>query len=96
MNCWKRAKCAGPAAVGKICIATNVHRLQDIDTIFAASADLTTGVIVEALPETTPDRVEITWLGVSYNDYWPDEVSPVEAAFETNPLMFKVILRNNG
>jgi uncharacterized repeat protein (TIGR01451 family) len=48
--------------------ASNIHVSQNIDAIFALSADLYTGVIVEATPEDNPDRVEITWMGTTAAD----------------------------
>jgi uncharacterized repeat protein (TIGR01451 family) len=69
--------------------STDYHRYNNVDVIFAASADMISGVIIEALPEISPDRVEIAWVGSAYCDGGG-------AAFESHPLLFKVIIHQDG
>jgi uncharacterized repeat protein (TIGR01451 family) len=69
--------------------SSGYHRQQHLDAIFAASADLLSGVIIEALPEASPDRVEITWMGKAYCD-------GAYSGLEGHSLLFKVIMHRNG
>lgn len=73
---------------------SNIHRSQNIDAIFAASADLYSGVVIEAVPEDNPTRVEINWLGATYSDSFSR--SGLQSGFELYPLLFKVILHSSG
>jgi len=59
------------------------HVTGNVDAIFAANDDLVTGVVIEALA----DRVEVVWIGTTYQD---------EYYFEHYPLSYKVILFDDG
>ncbi|MBI5233074.1 MAG: hypothetical protein HY880_01830 [Deltaproteobacteria bacterium] len=60
----------------------NGEHIDVIDAIFAANDDLITGVIIEGFA----DRVEVIWIGTTYDD---DD-------FEYDELGFKAILFSNG
>ena len=74
--------------------ASGIHSSQNIDAIFAASADLYSGVLIEAVPEDNPTRVEINWLGASYSDTFRQ--AGLSSGFELSPMLFKVILHSSG